>query len=76
MGTGKKTGKGTTAQVAAAYSPKFLALKQILLDAGDGSALKKIGEMGIIHPNVLQNFGLTYPASAMEINLEDFVSLM
>jgi phenylalanyl-tRNA synthetase beta chain len=56
------------------YFPQRSA--EILLDAGDGSALKKIGEMGIIHPNVLQNFGLTYPASAMEINLEDFVSLM
>jgi len=34
--TGKKAGKGTAAQVAAAYSPKFLALKQILLDCGVG----------------------------------------
>jgi hypothetical protein len=38
----KKAGKGgahgshTAAQIAAAYSPKFLALKQILLDAGVG----------------------------------------
>lgn len=36
MGTGKKTVKGTGAQLAQAYSPKFVALKQILLDCGIG----------------------------------------
>ena len=55
------------------YFPQRSA--DILLDNGDGSKPKKIGEMGILHPKVLESFGLGYPASAMEINLEDFVAL-
>ncbi|MFX1310983.1 MAG: phenylalanine--tRNA ligase subunit beta [Promethearchaeota archaeon] len=33
---------------------------------------KKIGEIGEIHPEVLLNFKLEFPASAIEINLEPF----
>ncbi|GJJ07485.1 hypothetical protein Clacol_001687 [Clathrus columnatus] len=32
----------------------------------------KIGVLGILHPNVLQNFEINYPCSALEFNLEPF----
>ena len=47
------------------YFPQLPA--NILLDLGDGTAPKKIGEMGIVHPSVLEKFGLGYPASCVEI---------
>lgn len=31
---------------------------------------KKIGSMGVIHPEVLHNFELKYPVSALEIEFE------
>lgn len=34
---------------------------------------KQIGVFGIIHPTVLQSFGITYPCSALEFNLEHFL---
>ena len=33
----------------------------------------QIGSFGILHPDVLKNFEITYPASAVEINLEPFL---
>ncbi len=57
----------------ATYFP--LRSADILLDRGDGSAPTKIGEMGVVHPTVLKEFKLVYPASCVEINLEDFVEL-
>ncbi|MCK4779289.1 MAG: phenylalanine--tRNA ligase subunit beta, partial [Candidatus Lokiarchaeota archaeon] len=33
---------------------------------------KKIGEIGEIHPEVLLNFKLEFPVSAMELNLQTF----
>jgi phenylalanyl-tRNA synthetase beta chain len=33
----------------------------------------KIGSFGILHPQVLQNFEIVYPGSAVEINLEPFL---
>ncbi len=33
---------------------------------------KKIGQMGEIHPQVLQNFSLEMPVAALEINLSEF----
>lgn len=33
---------------------------------------KTIGNMGILHPNVLKNYDLGHPASALEINIEMF----
>ncbi|KXJ94406.1 phenylalanyl-tRNA synthetase [Microdochium bolleyi] len=38
----------------------------------DGKA-KRIGEFGILHPTVLENFELRYPVSTLEINLEVFL---
>lgn len=34
---------------------------------------KIIGKMGVIHPDVLQNFELNHPCSAIEINIEPFL---
>lgn len=31
---------------------------------------KSIGGFGVIHPEVLANFGIVYPVSAVEINIE------
>lgn len=55
------------------YFPQRSA--DILIDQGDGSDLIKIGEMGVLHPDVLSNFSLGYPVSCMEIDLELFVNM-
>ncbi|VUC23327.1 unnamed protein product [Clonostachys rosea] len=34
---------------------------------------QRIGEFGILHPSVLENFELRYPVSTLEINLEVFL---
>jgi phenylalanyl-tRNA synthetase beta chain len=34
---------------------------------------KKIGVFGILHPEVLKHFGLTFPCSALQIEIEHFV---
>jgi len=36
-------------------------------------AEEKIGTFGILHPAVIQNFEIGFPASAMEIDLEAFL---
>jgi phenylalanyl-tRNA synthetase beta chain len=33
----------------------------------------QIGSFGILHPEVLANFSISYPGSAVEINLEPFL---
>ncbi|CAG8742265.1 9525_t:CDS:2, partial [Gigaspora rosea] len=47
----------------------------IFLRKGEASSniTKKIGSFGILHPQVLENFELTYPCSALEFNLEEFM---
>lgn len=32
----------------------------------------KIGILGVLHPEVLQNFEISYPCSALEFTLEPF----
>jgi phenylalanyl-tRNA synthetase beta chain len=34
---------------------------------------KRIGELGVVHPDVLSSFGVQYPVSALEISVEPFV---
>lgn len=34
---------------------------------------KKLGSMGVLHPQVLSSFGLANPVSALEINIEPFL---
>lgn len=33
---------------------------------------KRIGEFGVIHPSVLENFDIEFPVSALELNIEPF----
>ena len=54
------------------YFPQRSA--NVLIDNGDGSKPIKIGEMGVLHPEVLTAFGLGYPVSCVEIDLEMFVN--
>jgi phenylalanyl-tRNA synthetase beta subunit len=32
-----------------------------------------IGQVGVLHPKVLQNFGVDFPASVVEFNIEPFL---
>ncbi|KAL2111745.1 hypothetical protein VUR80DRAFT_9387 [Thermomyces stellatus] len=38
-----------------------------------GGVEKRIGELGVLHPSVLEKFDLKYPVSTLEINLEVFL---
>ncbi|OTA60863.1 phenylalanyl-tRNA synthetase [Hypoxylon sp. EC38] len=38
-----------------------------------GGKTARIGEFGILHPSVLENFDLKYPVSTLEVNLEVFL---
>ncbi|KAJ4288239.1 phenylalanine--tRNA ligase subunit beta [Collariella sp. IMI 366227] len=38
-----------------------------------GGKLHRIGELGVLHPSVLEKFDLRYPVSTLEINLEVFL---
>ncbi|KAI5859351.1 phenylalanyl-tRNA synthetase beta chain [Durotheca rogersii] len=38
-----------------------------------GGKAARVGEFGILHPSVLENFELKYPVSTLEINLEVFL---
>ncbi|KAK4137764.1 phenylalanyl-tRNA synthetase [Trichocladium antarcticum] len=38
-----------------------------------GGKLQRIGELGVLHPTVLEKFDLRYPVSTLEINLEVFL---
>lgn len=35
-----------------------------------GSTEQVVGSFGVVHPNVLSNFGITYPTSVLELNVE------
>jgi phenylalanyl-tRNA synthetase beta chain len=45
---------------------------RIVLEKADGTQLV-VGGMGVLHPLVLKNFELSYPASVMELNIEPFL---
>lgn len=34
---------------------------------------KKIGKIGVLHPDVITKFELTMPCSSLEINIEPFL---
>lgn len=58
--------------------PKYLqgrAAKIMLqrVHCGKPSEAFGIGDMGVVHPEVIENFDLGRPVSALEINLEHFV---
>ena len=54
--------------VAGTYFPGRAA--ELLLTSPDGGKRVQIGTFGILHPEVLGNFDIQYPASCMEIDLE------
>lgn len=49
-----------------ADDPAFFAKRQVHVFIGD----VKVGIFGIIHPEVLENFSLSFPVSAIEIDIE------
>jgi phenylalanyl-tRNA synthetase beta subunit len=51
------------------YFPGLAA--KILLHV-DGSSTQ-VGSFGVLHPDVLRHFSLTYPAACLEMTLEHFV---
>jgi len=64
-----KSGKEGTYDIAHAEHPQYFPGRCVqILVAG-----KPVGHFGIVHPEVLKNYGLTLPVSAMEINVEGFV---
>lgn len=54
--------------LAGTYFPGRAA--SILLSSPDGGERVQIGTFGILHPEVLSNFDIQYPASCVELNLE------
>ena len=54
--------------VAGTYFPGRAA--SVLLTSPGGTKHRQIGTFGILHPEVLENFDIQYPASCMEIDLE------
>ena len=45
---------------------------RVVLEHADGRRTP-VGTLGVLHPEVLQNFGLDHPASVLEINIEPFL---
>ena len=45
------------------------------LGADGASSRVTVGTLGVLHPKVLQNFELSYPASVVEINIEPFLDV-
>ncbi|KAI6957649.1 hypothetical protein KC355_g13065, partial [Hortaea werneckii] len=45
----------------------------IYLKLGGNKDAKKIGQFGILHPTVLKNFELPFPASVLEMDVEVFL---
>lgn len=57
--------------VAGTYFPGRSAV--VLLTSPNGGTRVPIGTLGILHPKVLQNFDIKYPASCMELDLESLL---
>jgi len=45
----------------------------VLVKRGKGAEWKKVGSFGIIHPAVLKGFDISYPASCLEMELEELI---
>ncbi|KAI1458246.1 phenylalanyl-tRNA synthetase beta chain [Annulohypoxylon moriforme] len=80
--TGKEVGYAVTAtpQKRDGYwlepvddEPTFFPGRAAAVYARLGGKTARIGEFGILHPTVLENFELKYPVSTLEINLEVFL---
>jgi phenylalanyl-tRNA synthetase beta chain len=48
----------------------------IMVNLPGHSAPVKLGSMGIVHPEVLTNFNLKFPCSAVEFSLEELISVV
>ncbi|KAL8404518.1 hypothetical protein RB594_009391 [Gaeumannomyces avenae] len=48
----------------------FFAGRAAAVFLGSGDKRRRIGELGVLHPTVLEKFDLRYPVSTLEINLE------
>ncbi|KAI1384522.1 phenylalanyl-tRNA synthetase beta chain [Hypoxylon trugodes] len=53
--------------------PTFFPGRAAAVYARLGGKTARIGEFGILHPSVLENFELKYPVSTLEVNLEVFL---
>jgi phenylalanyl-tRNA synthetase beta chain len=62
-----------TYYIKPAEHPSFFPSRCAEIVLKDEGAETVIGHFGIIHPQTLNNFGLTLPVSAMEINIEYFL---
>ena len=69
-----QNGNGEGYWIEAVDEPTFFpgrsAIVKYRTSRGD---ILKIGSFGILHPQVLANFEIVYPGSAVEINLEPFL---
>jgi phenylalanyl-tRNA synthetase beta subunit len=43
---------------------------EIVVRWNDSRGEQVVGVFGAVHPNVLENFGITYPCSLVELNVE------
>ncbi|KAI1330357.1 phenylalanyl-tRNA synthetase [Xylariaceae sp. FL0255] len=53
--------------------PTFFSGRAAAIHARINGKEKRIGELGILHPTVLEKFDLKYPVSTIEFNLEVFL---
>ncbi|OTB05012.1 hypothetical protein M426DRAFT_320332 [Hypoxylon sp. CI-4A] len=53
--------------------PTFFPGRAAAVHVRLGGKEARIGEFGILHPSVLENFDLKYPVSTLEVNLEVFL---
>lgn len=53
--------------------PTFFNGRAAAIYARLNGKLQRIGELGVLHPTVLEKFDLRYPVSTLEINLEVFL---
>jgi len=60
----------TEATAIPSYFPG-LGAQIVLQHEGGGETV--IGSLGVLHPNVLRSFGLVYPVSVMEMNVQPFL---
>jgi len=53
--------------------PTFFAGRAAAICLRVAGETRRIGELGVLHPTVLEKFGLKYPVSTLELNLEVFL---
>ncbi|KAK9413729.1 putative phenylalanine--tRNA ligase [Seiridium unicorne] len=66
-GDGSKTPRYSLANL---LEPTFFPERAAAINLHLGDKVIRIGEFGVIHPVVLQKFGIRYPVTTLELNLE------